>query len=119
MGRATVTLLFSLDVTQEPPAIIQDDTSGEYYPYYFNNWKHAVHYLLWCRKNDKDPGNKSHRLWDNKYISDEDDYEFIGDLNEFRNEDLGVIFVGNGLDWEQGTDMLNISAWKDLKPCDG
>ena len=45
MGRLTVVFLFSKNRNIEPSAIIQCDTSGEYYSYTFFDWRDAVHYI--------------------------------------------------------------------------
>ena len=76
-------LLFSNDKNLEPPAILQCDTSGEYLPFYFYDWRDAIHYLQWCNANKLlTEEHNSYKEWSEIYSYNEE--EFVGDLNEFR-----------------------------------
>lgn len=109
MTRKTITLLFTKDKSKEPSGILQCDTSGEYYPYYFYDWRDAIHYIQWCLNQNKH-GHKSFKQWSEIYGYDEDE-TFNGDLNEFRNcNDPWIIFTSIGV--VTGDMYLNtLSAW--------
>jgi len=57
MTRLTVQLLFSRDQNVQPGSILQCDTSGEYLPFNFFDWRDAIHYLLWAETQGTDPRN--------------------------------------------------------------
>jgi hypothetical protein len=109
MTRTTITLLFTKNKSEEPPGILQCDTSGEYYHYYFYDWRHAVHYFQWSL-NKRESETQLFREWSTTYGYDE--YEsFTGDLNEFRvSEDPWIIFTSIGT-VKGDMDLNTISAW--------
>ncbi len=115
MGRLTVTLLFTRVMTTEPAGILQCDTSGEYLPFYFNDWREAIHYIQWS--NNKKLNSREHETfeeWSEKYGYSGDEEEFNGDLNEFKSKQ------GKSNEWivwtvlgpfDSSTDLTKISAW--------
>jgi hypothetical protein len=112
MGRTTVILLFSQDKNKEPPGLLQCDTSGEYYPYYFNDWRHAVHYIQWCVHQNNRCTDIMFNEWGKLYGYDEEE-EFNGDLNEFKTNDKdswGVWVCGKIITADM--DLNTVSAWE-------
>lgn len=111
MTRTTITLLFSKDQSNEPPGILQCDTSGEYYPHYFYDWRDAIHYINW--RNSLNTNELEHKLfhkWSVLYGYDEDE-KFNGNLNEFRtDEDEWMIFTSIGT-ITCDMDLNTLSAW--------
>lgn len=111
MTRTTVTLLFSKDTSKEPPGILQCDTSGEYYPHCFNDWRHAIHYIRW--RLTQNIGKNEHnvfREWCKTYGYYEYE-EFTGDLNEIKtNDDSWIIFTSIGTITSE-MDLNVLSAW--------
>lgn len=109
MTRTTVTLLFTKDKSEEPPGILQCDTSGEYYPHYFYDWRDAVHYIQWCLNHGK-YGHEAFSQWSEQYGYDEDE-TFNGDLNEFRNsDDPWMVFTSVGV-ITGDMDLNDVSVW--------
>jgi hypothetical protein len=109
MGRTTVTLLFTRKENKnQPGAILCDDTSGEFYPWVFYDWRDAVHCINWTKKLNHD----TYILWCEQY-GYYDEECFLGDLNEFRGEDEWVIFINDDImqSVDNTTDMDNISVW--------
>lgn len=119
MAGLTVTLLFSKDKNKEPPGILQCDTSGEYFPFYFYDWRDVIHYIQWTndnfiKKDKKYNETKLYEEWSKKYGYD-DEEEFTGDLNEFRcdKNDPNKWTVFTTLKNIDGSKNLNkISVWK-------
>lgn len=117
MGRKIVTLLFSKDKNSEPEAILQCDTSGEYLPFYFFDWRDSIHYIQWCLNNNLSSADiKSFEQWGKKYGYN-DKEEFNGNLNEFRcdendnDNDEWVVFTTIG-DIDGSKNLKKLSAWK-------
>lgn len=111
MLKATVILLFSKDMSKEPAGILQCDTSGKYYQNYFNDWRHAIHYILWHSIAKKCKfEHEMFRKWSEIYGYHEYE-EFTGDLNEFRtDDDSGIIFTSIGT-ITRNMDLNSLSAW--------
>ena len=112
MTRLTVQLLFSKDQNTQPGSILQCDTSGEYLPFNFFDWRDSIHYLLWTESQKINPREQTtFSSWCETYGYDSDE-EFNGDLNEFGNwpTDLPTIFTSIGsFDFFDKLDELN--AW--------
>ncbi len=112
MTRLTVQLLFSRDQSTQPGAILQCDTSGEYFPFNFFDWRDAIHYLLWAETRKNNPRKqKTFSSWCEIYGYDSDE-EFNGNLNQFGNypTDLPTIFTSIGsFDLFEKIDTLD--AW--------
>lgn len=116
MTRLTVSLLFVKNMKFEPPAILQCDTSGEFFPFFFNDWRDAVHYLFWCRKNEKNCREMEiYNEWSDLYGYNEEE-KFTGDLNEFKKiddfDELIFTSIGN---IKSSSNLKNKSAWKKFK----
>ncbi len=113
MTRLTVQLLFSKDQTIQPGAILQCDTSGEYFPFNFFDWRDSIHYLLWAETQEFDPREQTtFGAWCDIY-GYESDEEFNGDLNEFANyNNLPTIFTSIG-SFELFEKLDELNAWKD------
>lgn len=115
MGRSNIVLLFTKNKSREPEAIIQDDTSGEYYPFYFKDWRDAVHFLQYVYLKKKSLVTMElFKSWSEKYGYHEED-EFIGDLNEFhkkwkKNKILISTNVGD-FQYSSSLDFSKISIW--------
>lgn len=111
----TVTLLFTKNNKSEPPAILQCDKSGEYFPFYFFDWRDSIHYLLWCESigyNFKE--HKTFNEWSDKYGYDSDE-KFSGDLNEFRckkNKQDKISIDTTICTISEYTNLNKKSAWK-------
>lgn len=109
--RTNVCLLFSSNVTIEPGAILQCDTTGKYYSCTFNDWRDAIHYLKWFDNNNYSNTDSSYNSWSNIYGYSEEDI-FIGNLNEFQtnSSDDWIIWTSVGSINSQ-TNLNTISAW--------
>jgi hypothetical protein len=113
MTRLTVQLLFSRDQSTQPGAILQCDTSGEYFPFNFFDWRDAIHYLLWTETQKINPRKQeTFSSWCEIYGYDSDE-KFNGDLNEFgKFDNLPTIFTSIGSsDLFEKLDKLD--AWAD------
>lgn len=120
MSRKTIVLLFTTDKTIEPSAILQCDTTGEYFPFVFNDWRDAIHYLKWSEsKNYNNGKSKTYQKWCDKYGYSEEE-EFTGNLNEFNSDDsddsndsddCSTIFTSI-MDIDENMDLTKLSAWK-------
>ena len=110
MGRLTITLLFCKP-TEEPPAILQCDKSGEYFPFHFQVWKDALHYLSWAEQFNEEPRkHESYELWCEEF-GYYDEEEFRGDHNDINNTPDCTWFLSNG-GIVEGTDNLKmLSVW--------
>ncbi len=109
-----VTLIFTKNRDVEPPAILQCDTSGEYFPFYFFDWRDAIHYYQWCQHNNKEYSqHDTFQEWCELYGYDENE-EFNGDLNEFKcnknDENKCIMDTTNGI-VSGSTDLNKKSAW--------
>jgi hypothetical protein len=99
----------------EPPAILQDDTSGEYYNEFFENWKEAVHFVAYMQIEELKKNKKSKKFesfvkeWRKKYFDEEDEETFIGDFNQFQNKDIYVVVSNFAIDGK--SDLKNASIW--------
>jgi hypothetical protein len=117
MSLPGVILLFDRDKNKEPPGILQCDSSGEYFPYYFFDWRDSIHYLLWCNAtNKKFDMVKNYNEWCTTYGYDENEL-FNGDLNEFRSsidksDEFIQIYTSIG-DISLCDDLSAKSAWND------
>lgn len=116
MCRLTITLLFSTDKSKEPGGILQCDTSGEFLPFVFEDWRDGVHYIQWCNnKNKKCEKSTSFNEWSDLYGYHECE-EFTGDLNEFQStgeDDPNNWFIFTSVCDVNGYDDLHLlSAWK-------
>jgi hypothetical protein len=111
MTRLTVQLLFSRDCNTQPGSILQCDTSGEYLPFNFFDWRDAIHYLLWAETRGTDPRNHTNfSSWCEIYGYDSDE-EFNGNLNEFSTlTTLPTIFTSIG-SFESSQDLDKLDAW--------
>jgi hypothetical protein len=118
MGGTSITLLFSTDKNTEPPGILQCDTSGEFYPFYFNDWRDAVHYIQWCKQQNNGREHNMFNKWSKLYGYDEDE-TFIGDLNEFKtNEsDSWCVWVHDRT-IDSNVDLNTLSVWNWEQKCD-
>lgn len=115
MGYLSLVLLFSKNQSTQPPAILQCGTSGEYFPYFFVDWRDGVHYIFWCESNSKEPRlDESFETWRSAYGYDEEE-EFVGNLNEFVSSSSSDPFsVFTSIGSISSTDDLNSkSAWDD------
>jgi hypothetical protein len=114
MGYLSLVLLFSKTQSSEPAAILQCGTSGEYFPFYFVDWREGVHYLFWCDSNGSNPReHDSFDTWGSAYGYDEE--EFIGNLDEFVGSDCldpFVVFTSIG-DIKPQMVLSKLSAWND------
>lgn len=114
MTRLTIQLLFSRDHDTQPGSILQCDTSGEYLPFNFVDWRDSIHYLLWAETQQVDPREFiTFSSWCEIY-GYESDEEFNGDLNEFGNwpTDLPTIFTSIG-SFELFEKLDELDAWED------
>lgn len=113
MSKLEVTLLFCKDRTTQPPAILQCDTSGEYFPYFFVDWRDGVHYIYWCKVNSLNPKQNSiFNKW-SKINGYEEEGEFIGNLNEFIDRpDEITVFTSIGV-VNSSENLQCKSAWDD------
>ncbi len=111
MGRLTITVLFSKNTKREPSAILQCDTSGEYFPYNFVSWKDGVHYLLWSESTQKDPrSDETFSSWQDEFgYSDEE--EFTGDYNQFNGEDLSSVWLSPCFSVSPSHNIKELSIW--------
>jgi hypothetical protein len=119
MGGFSITLLFTRNKNSEPGALISCSTSGEFFPYYFRDWKDAVHYINWSQNLKNDGFNE----WCEQYGYEDDDECFNGDLNEFsmisdsnnkKNSEWTIFVHDNYIRYvDQNTDMNKISVWSD------
>ena len=108
MSCKTITVLFSKKKEIEPPAILQCNKSGEYLPFYFFDWRDAIHYIQWCEKNNKNNGgDESFDEWKELYGYDEEE-KFQGDLNEFKCK------KNDKSKWEVSTTLKDIKGCVDL-----
>lgn len=117
MTRVTVVLLFSKDKNIEPGGILQCDTSGEYFPFNFRDWRDGVHYIQWCLHNKKKYSHESFNIWSELYGYD-DEEEFTGDLNEFRckkSDEYKWIVFTSCCEINGSTNLKKKSAWNYLK----
>lgn len=94
----------------EPPAILHYDKSGEYYSYFFENWKEAVHFVAWIEIQENDKNEKKEteiyfKEWRDKYFDENE--EFIGDLNEYQNKDIYIYVFDFLIDGK--SDLKNLS----------
>lgn len=113
MGGKTITLLFTKDRSTEPAAILQDHTCGEYHDYY-NDWRWAVHFMIYYGINKrKMEMNSIYKSWRCKYINEEE--EFSGDLNEFADQEWFVSTTVGDFenDPKNPIDVEKLSAWGD------
>ncbi len=111
MTRLTVQLLFSKDQNTQPASILQCDTSGEYLPFNFFDWRDSIHYLLWTEFQKINPREQTtFSSWCNIYGYDSDE-EFNGDLNEFGNcDNLPTVFTSIG-SFELFEKLDELDAW--------
>jgi hypothetical protein len=111
MGRKTIALLFirKNEHNDQPGALICDDTSGEFYPWTFYDWREAVHYIVWANKNIN---QDTYTIWCEQY-GYYDEECFVGNLNEFKGTDEWYVFINDDIvqTVDNNTDMNNISVW--------
>jgi len=118
MGGTTITLLFSTDKNEEPPGILQCDTTGEFYPFIFNNWRDAIHYIQWCKQQNNGREYDMFNKWSKLYGYDEEE-TFIGDLNEFKTDDSDSWCVWvYGKTIKSDIDLNTVSVWNREKDSD-
>jgi hypothetical protein len=102
-----IVLRFERSRSSEPSAILQDDTTGNYLPYDFYDWRDAIHYLNWVySKSLSVYKQRTFDRWATSYGYMEEE-EFSGDLNENRkltvDTSIGII--------PHTIDINNLSAW--------
>lgn len=115
MGALTIQLLFEQDTNVQPGAILQCDTSGEFISNRFDDWRDAVHFILWCTANEFNPRqHKIYNKWMEIYGYDEDEegkLHFNGDYNEFIkcNSDY-YVYTSIGI-IPENFDLKSANAW--------
>ena len=110
----SIVMLFSKDITREPPGIFQCNKSGEYFPFYFFDWRDGVHFIQWCKHTNVMESTKSFNMWCKKYGYDENEI-FNGDLNEFKyDNDIYIDVFGPDTPIEicDDYDLNKMSVWK-------
>jgi hypothetical protein len=119
MGGFSINLLFTRNNCHEPGALISNNTSGEYLPYHFYDWRDAVHYINWSQNLKNDNFDE----WCDKYGYSENE-SFEGNLNEFRsysteNNNEWTIFVNDDIIQfvNENTDLNKISVWNNIIDC--
>lgn len=105
---AEVILLYKRpEETGEPAAIIQYIKSGDYL-YTFQNWKDAVHYVLF-EANSKSTED-IYKKWSLLYGYDEEEV-FKGNLNDFSNDKYDWIVSVNGMDITPKDDLNTLTLY--------
>lgn len=101
----------------QPPAYLQCTISGKFLDFYFDDWRHAVHYLFWCYYYDishsKIPRLEStmEEWWDKFGYSEIEDFINKDDLNMFMEKTPSIKVRTSIGDIKNTYDLKNLDAW--------